>query len=84
MSGFLAWYWRALSRECDVRTRGGDAFSVLPLGFPEKGHREKRPKRKIPLHLEHYHAGKYKSTEEIEALMKKYCRVKELGKVRAL
>lgn len=33
MSGFLAWYWRALSRECDVRTRGGDAFSVLPLGF---------------------------------------------------
>ncbi len=31
--GFVSWYWRALSRDCDVRTRGEDAFSVLPLGF---------------------------------------------------
>ncbi len=58
--------------------------TILPIGFPGKGSREKRPKRKIPLHLDHYHARKFKSTEEIEALMRKYCRVKELGKVRAL
>ncbi len=58
--------------------------TILPVGFPGKGYREKRPKRTIPLHLDHYHTGKFKSTEEIEALMKKYCRVKELGKVRAL
>ena len=61
-----------------------ELLTVLPLGFPGKGHREKRPKRKIPLHLEHYHAGKFKSGKEIEEIMKKYCRVKELGKVRAL
>jgi nitroreductase len=61
-----------------------DLLTVLPLGFPGKGRREKRPKRRIPLHMEHYQAKKVKSGEEIEAIMKKYCRVKELGKVRAL
>lgn len=61
-----------------------ELLTVLPLGFPGRGSREKRPKRKIPLHLEHYHAEKFKSDEEIEEIMKKYCRVKELGKVRAL
>jgi len=58
--------------------------TILPIGFPGKGSREKRPKRKIPLHLDHYHSGKFKNDKEIEGIMNKYCRVKELGKVRAL
>ncbi len=33
VSDFLAWYRRALIKECAFRTRGEDLFAVLPLGF---------------------------------------------------
>lgn len=33
VAAFASWYRRALVRECSFRTRDGDEFSVLPLGF---------------------------------------------------
>ena len=58
--------------------------TILPVGFPAKGHREKRPKRKIPVHHNTYHVAKFKSNEDVDKIMRRYCRVKELGKIRAL
>jgi len=58
--------------------------TILPLGFPEQGHREKRPKRKIPTHQNTYRVTKFKSSDDIDKIMRRYCRVKELDKTRAL
>ncbi len=66
------------------KLKGLNSRRPHPIGFPGKVSRKKRPKRKSRCIWMHYHTGKFKSTEEIEALMKKYCRAKELGKVRAI
>ena len=56
---------------------------VIPLGYP-KGDVEPPPKRDIPVHENHYDLDKLKSEEEISEIIKKYCSVKHLNRLRAL
>ncbi len=61
-----------------------DVTVILPLGFPKEDDVEPRPKREIPIHFNTYDETKFKSDEEIDQIMNKYCRVRELGKFRVV
>lgn len=61
-----------------------DVTVVMPLGFPRKDDVEARPKREIPVHFNTYDETKFKSDEDIEQVINKYCRVRDLGKLRVV
>ena len=61
-----------------------DVEVVLPLGFPKEVEAEPKPKRDIPIHINGYDSRNFKSDEEAQSLMKKYCRSVELGMFRML
>ena len=61
-----------------------DVAVAMPLGFPSKDDAEPRPKREITVHFNTYDQTKFMNDEEIDQIITKYCRVKELGKFRVI